>query len=169
MNIKILFSFLAVFLVMAGLSHGDSMKGSFYVSVDDRAVVYLNGKQVHEANINESYSPVITVSEGDRIIVRLFNAKESRRFMFAFLSDDGKKLINFRTNDGRILQDQESVDFTAEQFASWKIRPLREKPMRDGEEIKVPIRTFSQWMWGDAEQCSLAFVVSRSMFSNRTR
>lgn len=158
---KPLLLFLAV-LAAPVLGHSQTLTGKFYVSVDDAAILFVNGEEVYRAPLNESYSPTLSLSRGDRVVVQLKNRKGYQRFLMVFIASDENKLINFRLNDGKVIPGTDATDFTPQEFSRWPVRPVRLKIA-----LKLPVKSYSQWMWGDAEDSCLAFIVTPAMFSNR--
>ena len=51
----------------------DSLTGCFYVAVDNTAVVFVNGKQVHKGGLGVSRSADLELKVGDRVVMRVEN------------------------------------------------------------------------------------------------
>jgi hypothetical protein len=139
-----------------------SAKGTFYVSVDDAAKIYLNGKEVHNASVGESRSAEIELKTGDRVVAHLRNDSSNRQFMIFFASTDGQSIVSFRNRDFKIVPDLDVTDFTPDQFKAWN------KYSKDLKRKDVfPIKNYSEWVWGDLDKCILACTVTPNMFSKR--
>lgn len=141
-----------------------SLKGNFLVSVDDEASIYLNGVKIHGAGINESRSPELEVKLGDRIVVHLHNATAGHRFMMVFVSTDQATVISFRARDFRIVPDADVNDFSNDQYQKWYKQP---KPERQGTHLAI--KSYSDWVWGNAEHSALAAVVTAQMITQRPK
>lgn len=139
-----------------------SAKGTFYVSVDDAATIYLNGKEVHKAPVGESRSAELELKTGDRIVAHLRNDSSNRQFLIFFASSDGQTIISFRNRNFKIVPDIGLKDFTEEQFKAWNKYSKGEK-----RKDVFPIKNYSEWVWGDLDKCILACTVTTNMFSKR--
>jgi hypothetical protein len=140
------------------------LKGSFYVSVDDSASIYVNGTKVHHADLNESRSAEMELKTGDRVLVRLRNAVAGHRFMMAFVSSDDAYVVSFRTRDFRIPPDPRLNEFSAEEFASWT-KPARQEKQRD----ILPVKSLSNWVWADRDDGTIAAIVMPDMIGSRIK
>ena len=163
----ILLAFLTAFSCQAQLSStfdDRSIKGSFYVSVDDAATIYVNGKQFYSANIGESRSPETELKTGDRIVVHLRDDGGGRHFVMLFASSDGQNIVSFRSNDFKIVPDLDVTDFTPDQFEKWKKYAQSER-----FRYPLPIKSYSESFWGDLNQCIVACTLKTKMFSQRSQ
>jgi hypothetical protein len=139
-------------------------KGKFYVSVDDAATIYVKGRQVHEAPINESASPETTLKVGDSITVNLINTRAGHRFSFAFLTKDEKYVINFRQEDCRVLWDPKKRSLTQKEFDQLKQQPPKEM---GHSQASFPFSTTSDWLWGQGDNCWLTTIITREMVTKQ--
>ena len=141
------------------------VRGTFHISVDDTAALFLNGQPIYAATHGESESPEIALKPGDRIVVRLTDLGGVRRFVMAFVATDGRTIVNFPARAFRVLTDATKEDFTDREFTQ-----SRKPPSADRRERKVPlpVRHQSDSVWGDAEVCSLAALLTREMFQATT-
>jgi hypothetical protein len=153
----------AVFRVEAQFNE-KSAKGSFYVSVDDAATIFVNGIKVHHAGIGETRSAEIELRTGDRIVVQLRDDGGERRFVMVFASSDGQSIVNFRNNDYKIIPDLGITDFTPEQFEKLKksAKDLRQK-------VALPVKCSSESVWGELNSSILGSVVTIKMFAARSK
>ena len=142
---------------------GSSVKGKFYVCVDDGAKIFLNGKLVQTAPVNFSMSEEVTVAAGDRVVAQLHNDGGRRRFRMAFVSKDNLTAINFQRQDYRLISELAQVDFTEGDWAKWQKRAKEgEKEQTKGPD-GFPFKSSADWVWGEADVCSLGVLVSQSM------
>jgi len=141
-----------------------SAKGSFYVSVDDHATIYINGQQFYHCDIGESRSPETELKTGDRIVVHLKEDGGGKRFMFLFASTDGQTVVSFRAHDLKIVPELEATDFTPDQLQKWTKFAKQEH-----HKHVFPVKGYSDWMWGDLDKCILAGTVTSQMFSQRPK
>jgi hypothetical protein len=144
------------------------VKGKFFVSVDDRAEIFVNGAEIHKAPISESESPEIELKPGDRIVAKLTNVAGKRRFMVMFMSTDRKQMISFTPNLFKILPDASAKDFDPVEFAR---NGKQAKPIQ-GDFAKpylLPFKSYSKWVWGDLDICSLGCLVTAESFKPNTR
>ena len=141
-----------------------AIKGTFYVSVDDNAAIFINGKLFYNAPFNESRSPETELKTGDRIVVPLRNELAGRRFMMVFVGSDGQTIVSFRARDFKIVPDLGVTDFTADEYARWTKSPKTTR----GKDM-LPVKSYSNWLWGDGDRCILAGTVTHQMFSQRPK
>lgn len=132
--------------------------GTFYVSVDDGATIFVNGQQIHNAGMNESRSGELELSVGQRIVVQLRDDGGGRRFMLAFVSSDRQTVISFRHRDFKVVPDLDVKDFTPEQFQKWPkfAKEEKHKPL-------LPVKNYSEWVWGDLSKCIIACTITPEM------
>ena len=138
------------------------LKGKFYVSVDDSVTLFLNGRQLHKAGINESSSPEVLIEPGDRVVVRLVNTGGPRRFAMAFVSSDQRTIISFRNQMCKILPDASKGDFSKEDFAD--LRRFADQINKKEEVRKFPFKNNAEWLWGVGTPCALGSVIQRDFF-----
>jgi hypothetical protein len=141
-----------------------SVKGNFYVSVDDSADIYVNGTKVFHADIGETRSEEVELKTGDRVVAQLRDVGGERRFAILFASTDGQTIVSFRSRDLKIVPDVGTTDFTPEQLEKWtkSAKDIREK-------VRLPIKSSSEVLWGELGTSILAGVVTSKMFSQRSR
>ncbi len=137
--------------------------GSFYVSVDDSAKIFINGKESYVAPINESKSPELEIKTGDRIVVHLHNQTAGRRFLMTFAATDAKTVVSFRNQDFRIVPDLAVTDFTPDEFKRWK------QAKQEKGRSNLPVKSYSEWVWGDTNDSILACIVTPQMVSQRPK
>jgi hypothetical protein len=143
------------------------VKGKFFVSVDDRADIFVNGAELHKAPIGESESPEIELKPGDRIIAKLTNVASKRRFMLMFMSTDRTQMISFTPTSFKILTDATAKDFDPVEFA----RNGKQAKAIQGDFAKpylLPFKSNSKWIWGDLDICSLGCLVTLDLFKPNT-
>ena len=141
-----------------------TMKGNFYVSVDDEATIYVNGRQVYTAPLNESRSPDLELTTTDRVVVHLRNTLSGHRFMMVFASSDLASIISFRVHDFKLVPEVDVTDFNAQQFARWNKQAKSWK-----SRSMLPVKCYSDWLWGDSEDCTIACNVTPAMFSQKPK
>ncbi|WP_157210814.1 hypothetical protein [Verrucomicrobium spinosum] len=159
---------LAFASVCAGQSIGHfdqkTAKGAFYVSVDDRATLYINGMLIHRWSVGEERSPEIEIRTGDRITVKLEDDGGEKRFMMIFASTDGQTVVSFRNRDFKIIPELDATDFTPEEFEKWKKFAVQFK-----HKDRLPIKSYSDWVWGDLKNSILGCVLMPKMFTQKPR
>jgi hypothetical protein len=102
---------------------------------------------------------------GDRVLVRMDNDRGGpRRFMLLFASSDGQTIVSCRSRDYKIVPDVDVSDFGPDQYQKWT-----RYPKQDHMKHRLPIKSYSDWVWGDLEKSILASVVTPQMFSNRPK
>lgn len=138
------------------------LKGQFFVDVDDMAVIYLNGKEVHRAPINASVSSEVTLRIGDTINISLINMGAAHRFQMAFFAKEERCVINFRQADCRIVSDPIKVRLSQAEFSALELQPSKEA---NRARAHFPFTTTSDWLWGAGEKCWLAALVTREMIT----
>ena len=139
----------------------DSLTGCFYVAVDNTAVVFVNGKQVHKGGLGVSRSADLELKVGDRVVMRVENLGGPKKFQTVFLSADKQKVINFRRSDWRLVQGSDVQDFTADQYRSWTKAPTISK-----EVNAFPFKHQSDPVWGDKSRFIIACNVTTAMLAN---
>ena len=142
----------------------ESVKGSFYVSVDDEASIFINGGKVHSARINESRSPELELKTTDRVIVHLHNTTAEHRFMMVFVSSDQARIVSFHARDFRLVPDPGVTDFTPDQFQRWNKQPRPER-----HENRLPVKSYSDWVWSDLDDGIIASVVTSQMMTQKPK
>jgi hypothetical protein len=142
----------------------ESVKGCFYVSVDNTAVVFVNGKQIHRGGLGVSRSAELELKVGDRVVMQVENLGGPKKFQTVFLSTDKQKVINFRRSDWRLVQGGDVKDFDAEQYRSWTKAPTISK-----EANAFSFKHQSDPVWGDKPRFTIACNVSASMLSNMSK
>ncbi|MDI1314042.1 hypothetical protein [Prosthecobacter sp.] len=145
-----------------------AIKGKFFVSVDDEAVILLNGAQVHQANLNESESPEFELKAGDRILVKLKNTLGKGRFMLLFMSTDRAQMVSFTAGSFKLLPDSTVSDFTPADFAGFK-KQAKAVQGEFAEPYMLPFKSSSKWVWGDVDVSSIGCIVTPQMFKANTR
>ena len=149
---------------LASTLNDKSTKGTFYVSVDDGATIYINGTKFYGTGIGESRSPETELKTGDRIVIHLRNDTAGRRFLLVFAGTDGQTIVNFRARDFKIVPDLGVTDFTPDQLVNWKKSPKSERGKNN-----LPVKNYSDWMWGDLDKCIIAGTITSQMFSQRPK
>jgi len=142
------------------------IKGTFYISVDDAATIYVNGQKAFSAPIGENRSPELELKVGDRIVVELRNDTDGRHFIMLFASSDGQTVISFKQHDFKIVPDIGVTDFTPEQFQQWTKYAKEEKQKK---AKKLPITSGSEFIWGDLDKCIIAGPITPHMISQKQR
>lgn len=147
---------------LPGVSTEPPIRGTFYVSVDDSCTIFVNGVKAYHTGIGVNRSPELEVKIGDRIVVHLQNDTDGRHFIFLFASSDGQKVVSFKHENFRIVPDIGVTDFTPDQFQQWTKSPKEGKHnKRDG----LPVKSYSEFMWGDLDKCIIAGTVTTQMVS----
>lgn len=142
----------------------EPIKGTFYVSVDDSATIFVNGVNMYEAKWGDSRSPELELKVGDRIVIQLRNEVTDRHFTLFFSSSDGLTMISFKHHDFKIVTDVGVTDFTPEQLQKWT-KSAREEKQKKG--VKMAVKNSSEYIWGDLEKCSLAGFITPQMVSRK--
>jgi hypothetical protein len=169
--------FIATFLCVLGFhaqaqlapAPSPPVKGKLFISVDDKAVILVNGTEVHKGDLGESESSDIEIKPGDRIVVNLKNTLDKRRFMMLFMSNDRQQMVNFTSRFFKILPDPLAKDFTPTEFASIR---QQAKDVRMGDYTKgypLPFKSTSEWIWGDVNVCSIGCILTKEMFKQNPR
>ncbi len=140
------------------------VKGVFYVSVDDACTIFVNGEQKFEADIGGSESPEMALKVGDRVVVKLRNDGGARHLMLVFASSDRKTVVSFKHTDFRCVVGADVEDFTPDQFRSWKMAK-EEK----GKKSNLPVKGYSEKVWGEIDRCSIAAIITTQMISQRSQ
>ena len=149
---------LSCFAQLQSTTPPKGITGTFYVSVDDAAKIYVNGQKVHDAGVNESRSAEVELHPADRIVVQLRDDGGGRRFMMIFASSDQKTVVSFRHRDFKVVPDIGVTDFKPEEFQKWPKYAIAEK---HGKHL--PIKSYSEWIWGDISKCTIAGIVTPEM------
>jgi len=160
---RVLFLFLLAFTALAPARAqfaNKPVKGTFYITVDDACTIYVNGTKLFAAGIGESRTPETELKTDDRIVIQLRDDGGGRHFMIVFVSSDGQTLVNFRANNFKIVPDIGVTDFTTEQFQKWSKSAKAEK-----HKPILPIKSHSEFLWGDLSKCTIACIVNVDMFS----
>jgi hypothetical protein len=141
-----------------------TLKGTFLYSVDDRATIYLNGQKFFECPRGEGRTPATELKTGDRVVLHLVNDVGPRWFMLIFDAADGQSIVSFRANDFRIVPDLDLTDFKADQIPNSAKHAKTEK-----HKSVLPVKNYSECLWGDFDKCTLVCTVAASMFANRPK
>jgi hypothetical protein len=149
----------SLFAQSMGYLHPTPVKGRFYVSVDDGASIYVNGRQAHGTGIGLSRSGEVDLKVGDRVVVQLHNDGGPKHFFFLFASSDGKSVFSFKHSNFRIAP-LDITDFTPSEIRAWS-KPAKEIKGRP----KFPVKSFSESMWGDLERTAIVTVITPEMES----
>jgi hypothetical protein len=144
---------------LPGATNATPVKGAFLVSVDDHCTIFVNGTQVYHGDIGKSRSPETQLKAGDRVVVRLTNDVGPRQFLLVFTTTDGKSVVSFKNQDYRIVPAVGLSDFSSEQFKNWKA------PKAQKHKPELPVKNYSESVWGDLDRCILACIVTPQMFS----
>ncbi|MDB6172990.1 MAG: hypothetical protein JWL59_2301 [Chthoniobacteraceae bacterium] len=153
---------------IASVRDNTPTKGSLYVAVDDAAKIYINGTEVYKAGTGETRSPEIGLKTGDRVVVQLQNNGGPRRFMLVFASSDGQNVVSFKNHDFKIIPDIDVTDFTSEQFQKWTKFAKQDKHKENATHM-LPIKSYSEWIWGDFDKCILAAIVTPQMLAQKPK
>ena len=137
--------------------------GSFYVSVDDSCKIFINGEKFFHGNLGSSRSAETVLKVGDRVLVHLTNDVGPRHFLVAFASSDGKQVISFKRSDFKLVPEVGVNDFTTAQFEGWANPKGTAKAEK--HKPKLPVKSYSESLWGDLDRCILASVVTQQMIS----
>jgi hypothetical protein len=146
---------------------GTPVTGSFFVSVDDHCTIFVNGEKVYHGDLGSSRSPATSLKVGDRVLVHLANDMGPRHFMVAFVSSDGKQVISFKRSDFKLVPDVGVHDFSAAQFQGWANPKNTAKAPKN--KPKLPVKSYSEPVWGDLDQCIVASVVTQQMVTQSPR
>ena len=140
------------------------LTGTFFVSVDDWATIFVNGQKIFHTGLGATKSAETTLKPGDRVLVHLGNDMGPRHFLLVFATSDGKSIVSFKHTDFKIVPDVDVSDFTLEQFQQWtaNAKELKHHP-------KLPVKSYSQTVWGDLDKCILASVVTPPMITQRPK
>ena len=167
-----LIKFISLFGILAlhcsaqlpGKPAGEPIKGTFYVSVNDTATIFVNGQNAYQAPFGDSRSPEMELKMGDRIVVQLRNEAADRHFICLFASADGLTVVSFKHHDFKIVPDLGVTDFTPEQFQKWN-KSAKEEKQKKAE--KLPVKSYSEFIWGDLEKCIIAGPVTPQMITRK--
>lgn len=138
------------------------VKGRFYVSVDDSATVFVNGRQLFKASLNESASPETLLEPGDRVVARMHNKGGPKRFAMIFVSSDQNVIISFRNEMCKILPDAGTRDFTAQQFA--ELTQFAEQAPQKQTVRRFAYKNNAEFLWGRSNPCALGAIIKREYF-----
>ncbi len=147
----------------ASVGPAGEVSGKFWVTVDDDAVLILNGVQLHHAAGAESSSPEVALKAGDRLVVRLIDVGGGHRFKIIFVSTDRRTIVNFTNRAFKIFKDPETRDFTDAEFARVTKSARQERIAAQWE--RLPFKNNSEWLWGDTQtNCVLGGIITKEMF-----
>jgi hypothetical protein len=86
-----------------------------------------------------------------------------RHFLVAFVSSDGKQVISFKKADFKLVPEVGVNDFTAAQFQGWASPKGTAKAQK--HKPKLPVKSYSESLWGDLDQCIIATIITQQMIS----
>lgn len=142
-----------------------SATGKFYISIDDVADIRLNGKEFFVASLAKNKmpsctSPEVALHPGDRLVVRLKNVVGQHQFLITFVSTEKQIEVPFTYRNFKSLPDTTATDFTEAEFG--QMSKTAKKEIK--KHPKPPYGANSDWVWGDAEECTLGALVTPEMF-----
>jgi hypothetical protein len=85
--------------------------------------------------------------------------------MVDFAAADGSQVISFKRADFKLVPDVDVNDFSVTQFQGWPNPKGTAKAPRT--KPKLPVKNYSEPVWGDLDKCILATVVTQEMISQR--
>ena len=103
---------------------------------------------------------------GDRVVVELRNDSDGRHFLFLFASSDGGTVVSFKHHDFKVVPDLNVNDFTPDQLKLWTKYAKEEK--QDNAE-KLPVKSHSEFIWGDLDKCIIAGIVTPEMITRKNK
>ena len=139
-----------------------TVKGKFYLAIDDAVKLYLNGNEVfHVDNPQTVESNEIEIKPGDHLVAQLTNVKAGREFILLFVSSDRQTMVSFPHTVFKILSDPVLKDFSHMEFG----RLSKSSRVDLTKHTKpLPFKNHSEWIWGDADFTALGCELSREMF-----
>jgi hypothetical protein len=137
--------------------------GQFYVTVNDAAVIYVNGKQVHSAPKGDSVSSELALNLGDLVAVELDSGKGLGSLRMGFLAKDHRLTINFRQQDFRDMGAQPAADVTAAAVEGATLRIQKCTHRRDKLAYPEKITDHSEWVWSKQKQGTIATIIKTPM------
>ncbi len=145
---------------LLAINNDMKLEGRFHVSVDDSASVYVNGKLVHKARLNQSASKVVPLKIGDAVVVSLRNRIAGKRFQLAFRTSDGRYVLSFRARDFRIMdRDSKKRALTPLEFGTLKTPAV----VYGNAGNRFPFKHGSEWIWGHGNRAVLGAIVTTGM------
>ena len=139
-----------------------AVNGKFYISVDDKAHVLLNGTEVlSNEKLGHFSSNEVSLKPGDRLVIQLKNVRAERYFAIAFESTDKRTVISFPRTALKILPTLDATDFTPADFAKLTKYAKAENRKRDNT---IPFKHTSDYLWGDFDECALGCILTSQMF-----
>ena len=143
-----------------------SLKGSFFVGVDDSATIFVNGRKFYQCGIGTHRSPQTELKLDDRIVVHVHTKKGPASFVLVFASEDEKLVVSFRYQDFKIVPGLGVQDFSPEQFAQWN-KFARFQKQGHHRFSKLPLKNYSDFVWGELKDSILACIITAEMFDER--
>lgn len=138
------------------------LHGSFLVSVDDHATIFVNGVNVHHANIGTSRSRELDLKVGDQIVVQLVNDVGPKHFIMVFQTTDQQRICSFKASDYRIITELDVKSFSPGQFETWT---KHAKEFKGHKGLEKQVKNYSQYVWGDIDRCALACTITPGMIT----
>jgi|SRR4030095_3467826 hypothetical protein len=140
-----------------------TVKGRFYLYIDDSIHLYVNGTQIFslDKKYKATHTNEIELKPGGRVVAQLRNEGGPRGFMLLFVSSDFKRAIRFPNSAFKILLNPDAMDFSPEEFRAGRVA----KRDNNDRPYPLPFRSpKSDWVWGDMDACTLAATITYDMF-----
>lgn len=147
----------------------DSVTGTFLAYIDDHATLFLNGEKLFHGNLGTSRSSATELKVGYRVVVHLANDHGPKGFLLVFASSDGARIVSFRASDFKIVPENGVTNFTPEQFSKWPQAAKHLPNYKRDKAFDKLAKNYSQVVWGDLDQCTLACTITPQMISQRPK
>jgi len=141
-----------------------ALKGKFHVSAADSASIYVNGAKVLDVGYKPGRSGEMELKVGDHVVAHMKVEGFGRKFEMLFAASDGTKVVSFRAIDFKIAPGPEIVDFTPAEFSKMARTPKVERRKSD-----LSIKSYSDNLWGDADECAIACTIASKMISQQPK
>jgi hypothetical protein len=148
------------------------LEGQLWVTTRSQVTVYLNGKEVLKATDGTGKSDAVALKPGDRLVLKLHKTGNGNPvFLMCALSTDESLLCNFRNTDFKVVPDVGLTDFADADFQGWKkaASNIANQQATKWKVVELPIKNYSEWMWGDANDCVIAAIITEKMFKKKPR
>lgn len=144
-----------------------SVKGKFYLYIDDSIHLYLNGTEILalENTWKSTQTREVVLKAGDRIVARIGNAAGARGFMLLFVSSGLRQCVQFTHSSFKNLPDPGATDFTPDAIHSARTA----KQDKTNNRQPLPFKNRSEWVWGETDSSTLGAIVTAEMFRPLSR
>lgn len=150
----------------------NGITGQLWVTCAGNAIVFLNGKECLKGGTGAFKSEPLTVRPGDRLLIQLKKTGNGKpAFLSCVISEDQAIVASFRNRDFKVITDVSITDFTLQDFAKLKkfATGVPIEMRRKWQLTELPVKNYSEWIWGDANDCTIGCIVTDQMFKKKPR